>query len=71
MTVWFAILTGVMRSLNFELRAWTDEFADWGRIRSDLAVAIHDGVAEAGWTIPFPQREVRILKSPRIEITIP
>jgi small-conductance mechanosensitive channel len=52
-------------SLNFELRAWTDEFADWARIRSDLAVAIHDGVAEAGWTIPFPQREVRILKSPQ------
>jgi small-conductance mechanosensitive channel len=52
-------------SLNFELRAWTDEFTDWARIRSDLAVAIHDGVAEAGWTIPFPQREVRILTSPQ------
>ncbi len=51
-------------SLNFELRAWTDEFADWARIRSDLAVAIHDGVAEAGWTIPFPQREVRLLNNP-------
>jgi small-conductance mechanosensitive channel len=52
-------------SLNFELRAWTDEFTDWARIRSDLAVAIHDGVAESGWTIPFPQREVRILTSPQ------
>ncbi len=51
-------------SLNFELRAWTDEFADWASIRSDLAVAIHDGVAEAGWSIPFPQREVRILNKP-------
>lgn len=48
-------------SLNFELRAWTDEFSDWPRIRSDLAVAVHDAVAEAGWTIPFPQREVRVL----------
>jgi potassium-dependent mechanosensitive channel len=48
-------------SIDFELRAWTDEFADWARVRSDLAVAVHDAVAEAGWYIPFPQREVRVL----------
>jgi small-conductance mechanosensitive channel len=27
--------------LNFELRAWTDQYEDWGRIRSDLALAIN------------------------------
>jgi small-conductance mechanosensitive channel len=52
-------------SLNFELRTWTDEFTDWPSVRSDLAVAIHDAIAESGWTIPFPQREVRILTSPQ------
>jgi small-conductance mechanosensitive channel len=52
-------------SMSFELRAWTDEFADWARVRSDLAVAAHDGIAEAGWSIPFPQREVRILEGPK------
>jgi small-conductance mechanosensitive channel len=56
-------------SLNFELRAWTDEFADWARIRSDLAVAIHDAIAEAGWTIPFPQREVRLLNAASLQDT--
>jgi small-conductance mechanosensitive channel len=45
-------------SINYELRAWTDEFDDWVRIRSDLAVAINDAVAEAGWSFPFPQQEV-------------
>lgn len=51
-------------SIDFELRVWTDEFADWVRIRSDLALAIHDAVAEAGWAFPFPQQEVRLLNFP-------
>jgi potassium efflux system protein len=48
-------------SLNFELWAWTDQFNDWPRIRSDLAVALYDAVHAAGMTFPFPQREVRLL----------
>jgi potassium-dependent mechanosensitive channel len=51
-------------SIDFELRVWTDEFADWARIRSDLALAIHDAVAEKGWEFPFPQQEVRLLNFP-------
>jgi potassium efflux system protein len=48
-------------SINFELRAWTDEFQQWRLILSELAVAVYDSVHEAGMTFPFPQREVRLL----------
>ena len=49
-------------SINFELRAWTDQFDDWPQIRSELAVAVFDAVRAAGMTFPFPQREVRLLR---------
>jgi small-conductance mechanosensitive channel len=49
-------------SINFELRAWTDQFDNWGLIRSELAAAVYDAVYAAGMSFPFPQREVRILK---------
>jgi small-conductance mechanosensitive channel len=48
-------------SINFELRAWTDQFNNWGRIRSDLTVALYQAVQEAGMSFPFPQREVRLV----------
>jgi potassium efflux system protein len=60
-----ALLTGYGdSSINFELRAWTDQFDDWSTIRSDLAVALYDAVQEAGMQFPFPQREVRVLHDP-------
>jgi potassium-dependent mechanosensitive channel len=51
-------------SINFELRAWTDESLNWRQVRSNLAVAVYDAVKEAGMTFPFPQREVRVLRDP-------
>jgi len=48
-------------SLNFELRAWTDQFDQWFQIRSELATAVYDAGHAAGMSFPFPQREVRIL----------
>jgi potassium efflux system protein len=51
-------------SINFELRAWTDQFEKWFQIRSELAVALYDAVYAAGMTFPFPQREVRLLRDP-------
>jgi len=51
-------------SINFELRAWTDQFMGWSKIRSELAVAAYDAVQEAGMSFPFPQREVRVLHDP-------
>jgi potassium efflux system protein len=49
-------------SINFELRAWTDQFDDWAKVRSDLAVALYDALKDAGMQFPFPQREVRLLQ---------
>jgi small-conductance mechanosensitive channel len=49
-------------SINFELRAWTDQFANWGLIRSELAAAVYEAVYAAGMSFPFPQREVRVLR---------
>jgi small-conductance mechanosensitive channel len=52
-------------SINFELRAWTDQFGKWFQIRSELAVALYNAVGGAdGITFPFPQREVRLLHDP-------
>jgi len=56
------LVTGFGESaINFELRAWTDRFDDWRKIKSELASAIYDEVLAAGMTFPFPQREVRLL----------
>ena len=47
-------------SLDFELRAWTESERGWNPVRSDLAVAINRALAEAGITIPFPQRDLHL-----------
>jgi small-conductance mechanosensitive channel len=47
-------------SLDFELRAWTNQFDSFLRVRSDLCVGIEAALAEAGITIPFPQRDLHI-----------
>jgi small-conductance mechanosensitive channel len=48
-------------TINFELRAWTDQFKNWQQIRSELAVAVYDAVYAAGMTFSFPQRDVHII----------
>jgi potassium-dependent mechanosensitive channel len=47
-------------ALNFELRAWTDRFEEWGSIRSQMAVAVNNRLKEEGIVIPFPQRDVTL-----------
>ena len=56
-------------SINFELRAWTDQFRNWRKVRSDLASAVYDAVRAAGMSFPFPQREVRVLGDSKAEKT--
>ena len=51
-------------SINFELRAWTDQFPNWFKIRSELAVALYNAIQEAGMSFPFPQRVVRVIHDP-------
>jgi potassium efflux system protein len=48
-------------SLDFVVRAWSDEPYETGSARtSELAVAVHAALRDAGVDIPFPQREVNI-----------
>jgi small-conductance mechanosensitive channel len=49
-------------SINFELRAWTDQFEQSSQIHSDLVTAVYEGAQAAGISFPFPQREVRLLQ---------
>ncbi len=57
-------------SINFELRAWTDQFTNWQRIRSELASAVYAAVYAAGLSFPFPQREVRLLRDPEAGVSL-
>ncbi|MDE0886098.1 MAG: mechanosensitive ion channel [Myxococcota bacterium] len=47
-------------SLNFEVRAWTDNFDQFLRVKSAVSVGISEALAEAGITIPFPQRDLHV-----------
>jgi potassium-dependent mechanosensitive channel len=47
-------------SLDFSVRAWTDNFESFLTIKSDLTVAIHDALYAAGMEIPFPQRDLHL-----------
>lgn len=53
------IMTGLAPGeLQFNVRAWTMDFADWVQVRTELAMNIRNGLAEAGIEVPKPQREV-------------
>ncbi len=43
--------------------SWTGTFDDFLRIRSELNIGTHDALADAGITIPFPQRDLHIKSS--------
>ena len=47
-------------SLDFSLRAWTDDFDDFLTIKSDLTLAVHDAIYAAEIEIPFPQRDLHL-----------
>ncbi len=51
-------------SLNFRLLSWTGTFDEYLRLRSELAVATHDALKEAGIVIPFPQRDLHLKSVP-------
>jgi potassium efflux system protein len=53
------IMTGLgPGELQFNVRAWTKDFGDWVQVRTELAMKIRNGLAEAGIEVPKPQREV-------------
>ena len=55
------IMTGLTAgTLEFSVRAWTTDRADWVLVRSELAMRIRDALAEAGIEVPLPQRELHL-----------
>ena len=66
-----ALFVGFGQSaLDFQLRAWTDRFEEWVAIRSDLALGIHDALADAGIVIPFPQQDVHLAPVAPIDVRL-
>jgi small-conductance mechanosensitive channel len=47
-------------SLDFGIRAWTNNFGDWVKIRSDLSVRVYEALGAAGIAIPFPQYDLHL-----------
>jgi small-conductance mechanosensitive channel len=47
-------------SIDFEVRAWTDNTDEWVQLRSNMVTAIYDALNEAGIEIPYPQRDFHL-----------
>ena len=51
-------------SLNFGIRAWTNDFFGWVAVRTDLAIRVHDALKQAKIGIPFPQQDAYVRSLP-------
>ena len=47
-------------SIDFRMLAWTPNFNNWIRIRSDIHFGVFDELKKAGIVIPFPQRDIHV-----------
>ncbi|MCM2313158.1 MAG: mechanosensitive ion channel [Steroidobacteraceae bacterium] len=47
-------------SLDFAIRAWTNNFGDWVATRSNLTVRVYDALLAEGIEIPFPQQSLHV-----------
>jgi small-conductance mechanosensitive channel len=45
-------------SLDFGIRAWTNDFGGWVAIRTELSLRVYDALRSEGIEIPFPQHDV-------------
>ena len=55
----------IASSLNVGIRAWTNDFNNWGTIRSNLTIRVYDALNEADIEIPFPRQELHIRNLPK------
>lgn len=53
-------------SIDFSVRAWTNDFDNWLSIQSALGVAVHRALKDAGIEIPFPQQDLHLRSMPDI-----
>jgi len=51
-------------ALQFQLWAWTNRLDRFGVIKSELGIAIYAAFRDAGFSIPFPQQEIRLHPNP-------
>jgi small-conductance mechanosensitive channel len=52
-------------SLDFVVRAWTDQGYDLALpMTSELGIAVHRCLGDAGIAIPFPQRDLHLVSAP-------
>jgi small-conductance mechanosensitive channel len=47
-------------SLDFGVRAWTNDFGDWVTIRTEMTARIYEALAKEGIEIPFPQQDLHL-----------
>jgi small-conductance mechanosensitive channel len=47
-------------SLDFSLRAWSGEFDDYLRVKSEITVAVSEALKAAEIEIPFPQHDLHV-----------
>jgi small-conductance mechanosensitive channel len=47
-------------SLDFGIRAWTNDFDDWVTIRTEMTARVCEAFAKEGIEIPFPQHDVHL-----------
>jgi small-conductance mechanosensitive channel len=56
-----AVVLGFANGVQeLSLRAWTQDQADWVRVRSELAMCVRDGLAAAGMHMAVPPRDLRL-----------
>jgi potassium-dependent mechanosensitive channel len=47
-------------SLDFSIRAWTHDFADWVSIRTEMTARVYEALRREGIEIPFPQQDLHL-----------
>jgi potassium-dependent mechanosensitive channel len=47
-------------SLDFGIRAWTNDFGDWVTIRTEMTARVYEALNKEGIEIPFPQHAVHV-----------
>lgn len=59
-------------SLDFSVRVWIKDFEELYRVSSELSVMIYEALNQAGFEIPFPQRDLHLRSvSPGITLSGP
>ena len=51
-------------SLDFGVRAWTNDFGDWVTIRTEMTMRVYEALTREGIEIPYPQQSIHIRSVP-------